>query len=258
MFIRRCAWHTKYHGYSKILGITWTGWGIEFSHGICSDCAARTRAEWRLPAASEPTPEPEAPRRPLRSLRPDFALAAAVMLLAITATFALVGVPGFGSRTERQSAALERTAIDETSSPQPSSSPATPSRSAEEGSSAGSSSTPTGPTPSTSAPAGSMRTTPAPGGTPRVAEAPGRDSSEVVSPAGRSNRARVVRVRGRGGASATGVAPVSAPDDSQQVDDRGRQVAASHIPAAAPELASGPSNFGLSGVPSRFNEVQAP
>jgi hypothetical protein len=262
VFIRRCAWHTKYHGYSKILGITWTGWGIQFSHGICSDCAARTRAEWRLPAASEPAPAPEAPRRPLRSLRPDFALAAAVMLLAVTATFAFVGVPGSGSRTDRQSAALERTAIDENSAPQPSSSPATPPASTdppastERNMSAASGAKPAPPAPAPSAPAGSMRAAPTPGSTLHVADAPARESSGVVSSAGRSNRSRVVRVRARGGASGAGVIPVSAPEQSSYMDDRGRLLAASHIPAAV--VAPGPSNFGLSQIANHFNDVQAP
>ena len=261
MFIRRCAWHPKYHGYSKILGITWSGWGIEFSHGICSDCAARTRAEWRLPSAAEPAVAPPAPRRPLRSLRPDFALAAAVVLLAVTATFALVGVPGLGPRTERRSAAVDQKSIDETTpAVRPPSSTASSTAS---GSTAGSGAAPAPSAPVPSAGRPSVTTTPTPPvreTAPQVAEAPAREPSRGVSAGGGSGRARVARVRGRAVATGTAVVPVSAPETCPCQGDQGRQVAATptHVPAAAPDRVADPSNFGRNLAASRFNEVQAP
>jgi hypothetical protein len=267
VFIRRCAWHPKYHGYSKVLGITWSGWGIEFSHGICSDCAARTRAEWRLPSAAEPAVAPPAPRRPLRSLRPDFALAAAVVLLAVTATFAVVGVPGLGPRPERRSAAVDQTSIDETSpAVRPPSSTAS---STDGGSTAGGGpvSSPSAPVPSAARQSvGPAPTPPVRETAPQVAEAPAKEPSRGVSAGAGSGRARVARVRGRGVATGAAIAPVSAPETCPCQGDQGRQVAATTapvpvaapVPAAAPDPVAGPSNFGRQLPASRFNEVQAP
>src|SRR5262249_24860412 len=46
MLISRCAWHRRYHGYTKILGVTqWRGLPIDFTDGICQKCAARVRAD---------------------------------------------------------------------------------------------------------------------------------------------------------------------------------------------------------------------
>ena len=46
MLITRCAWHRRYHGYSKVLGIsTWRGLQVAFTDGICQKCAARVRAD---------------------------------------------------------------------------------------------------------------------------------------------------------------------------------------------------------------------
>jgi hypothetical protein len=89
VFLRRCAWHRKYYGYTKILGVaTWSGLGVSFTDGMCTSCANRVRAEFRKPILNA------APvTRTLRSLRPDFALAAAVVMLAVTITFGLVSGP---------------------------------------------------------------------------------------------------------------------------------------------------------------------
>jgi hypothetical protein len=90
MFVRRCAWHRKYHGYAKLLGVaSWRGWGVAFSDGMCTGCAARARAEWRLPPGS---------RRPAagldRSFRLDFAFASAVVLIAVAVTVGIaIGPP---------------------------------------------------------------------------------------------------------------------------------------------------------------------
>ena len=89
MFVRRCAWHRKYNGHAKFLGVSsWGGWGITFSDGMCRDCAAKARAEWQLPPSTRPAPPPR-----LRALRPDFAYAVAVLLLGLIATFGVVVGP---------------------------------------------------------------------------------------------------------------------------------------------------------------------
>ena len=55
MFIRRCAWHPRYHGYGKFLGISsWRGWTITFSDGLCDGCGVRVREEWGLPGTTAP------------------------------------------------------------------------------------------------------------------------------------------------------------------------------------------------------------
>jgi hypothetical protein len=46
MLISRCAWHRRYHGYTKLLGISsWKGLQVSFTDGICHKCAARVRAD---------------------------------------------------------------------------------------------------------------------------------------------------------------------------------------------------------------------
>lgn len=99
MFVRRCAWHRKYNGHAKFLGVSsWRGWGVTFSDGMCRDCAAKARAEWQLPPSTRPAPPP----RFNRSFRPDFAFAAAVLLLGLAATFgAVVGPPRPAQQTAR-------------------------------------------------------------------------------------------------------------------------------------------------------------
>jgi len=98
MFVRRCAWHRKYNGHAKLLGVaSWRGWNITFSDGMCRDCAAKARAEWQLPPSTRPAPPPR-----IRSLRPDFAFAAAVLVLGLVATFGVVvGPQGPAQQTAR-------------------------------------------------------------------------------------------------------------------------------------------------------------
>ena len=46
MLISRCAWHRRYHGYTKVIGInSWKGLQPRFTDGICQKCAARVRAD---------------------------------------------------------------------------------------------------------------------------------------------------------------------------------------------------------------------
>jgi len=116
VFLRRCAWHRKYHGHVKLLGVSsWQGWGVTFSDGMCSDCAARARAEWRLPAASS------RPARPIRrSLRPDLAFAAVVLLAAVGVTFGIVvGPPGSRTVSETSAPAPSAVATREAGQPTP-------------------------------------------------------------------------------------------------------------------------------------------
>jgi hypothetical protein len=48
VLISRCAWHPRYHGYPLVEGVaSWSGWGVKFTDGICVDCAARFRDEYR-------------------------------------------------------------------------------------------------------------------------------------------------------------------------------------------------------------------
>jgi hypothetical protein len=46
--ICRCAWHPRYYGRSFWKGIaSWRGWRIQFTDGICNQCAERFLAEHR-------------------------------------------------------------------------------------------------------------------------------------------------------------------------------------------------------------------
>jgi hypothetical protein len=92
MFVRRCAWHRKYQGHVKFLGVSsWQGWGVTFSDGMCSDCAVRARAEWRLPAVS---PRPIVPRPTRAFWRPGVAFASVVLVATVGVTAGvLLGPP---------------------------------------------------------------------------------------------------------------------------------------------------------------------
>jgi hypothetical protein len=54
--ISRCAWHPRYYGYSKLLGVSvWRGLRVDFTDGICPKCAARVRvARQRAVVAGRP------------------------------------------------------------------------------------------------------------------------------------------------------------------------------------------------------------
>ena len=46
MLICRCAWHPRYFGYPHLSGVvSWRGWALQFTDGICSKCAQRFRTE---------------------------------------------------------------------------------------------------------------------------------------------------------------------------------------------------------------------
>ena len=42
MVIRRCAWHRQHHGYGLLFGVmSWRGFKVQFTDGMCQECAAR-------------------------------------------------------------------------------------------------------------------------------------------------------------------------------------------------------------------------
>jgi hypothetical protein len=48
MMIGRCAWHPYYHRRPLWSGIvSWRGWWVRFTDGICADCLDRFRTEHR-------------------------------------------------------------------------------------------------------------------------------------------------------------------------------------------------------------------
>jgi hypothetical protein len=60
VLISRCAWHSRNHGYGKVLGVaSWRGLRIDFTDGICHKCAARVAAP-RRDFDGDPAPEPKA------------------------------------------------------------------------------------------------------------------------------------------------------------------------------------------------------
>jgi hypothetical protein len=47
VLVSRCAWHSRYFGYPLFAGVvSWSGWRLRFTDGICAGCAARVRAEY--------------------------------------------------------------------------------------------------------------------------------------------------------------------------------------------------------------------
>jgi len=53
----RCAWHSRYHGYPRLLGVaSWRGLSVHFADGICPTCATRVTPDRARPVPSSPTP----------------------------------------------------------------------------------------------------------------------------------------------------------------------------------------------------------
>ncbi len=49
MLICRCAWHRRYYGYPLLSGVvSWRGWNLRFTDGICPRCLDRFRSEHRV------------------------------------------------------------------------------------------------------------------------------------------------------------------------------------------------------------------
>jgi len=56
----RCAWHPRYHGYPRLLGVaSWRGLSVRFTDGICPTCATRV-----TPDRTGTVPSSQTPRRP--------------------------------------------------------------------------------------------------------------------------------------------------------------------------------------------------
>jgi len=48
MLIGRCAWHQQYYGRPRWNGVvSWRGWWVKFTDGICHRCLTRFRSEHR-------------------------------------------------------------------------------------------------------------------------------------------------------------------------------------------------------------------
>jgi hypothetical protein len=46
MLLCRCAWHRRYRGYPLVSGVvSWRGFSVRFTDGICRGCLERFRAE---------------------------------------------------------------------------------------------------------------------------------------------------------------------------------------------------------------------
>jgi hypothetical protein len=78
VLIGRCAWHRRYYGVGRLLGVSsWRGLRIGFSDGICPKCAARVRSDLRISRARGRV---AADRRPWM---PGLALVAAAVMIAV-------------------------------------------------------------------------------------------------------------------------------------------------------------------------------
>src|SRR2546428_462163 len=80
----RCAWHSRYHGYPRLLGVaSWRGLRVQFSDGICPTCATRVMFDY-----ARAVPPPEASRWP------DTRRAAALFVgVPLTAALVLAAAP---------------------------------------------------------------------------------------------------------------------------------------------------------------------
>ena len=75
----RCAWHPRYHGYPRLLGVaSWRGLSVHFTDGICPTCATRVTPERTRTVRSSQTPHWPAAGR------------AAVLFVGVPLTAALV------------------------------------------------------------------------------------------------------------------------------------------------------------------------
>lgn len=81
MLLSRCAWHPRYFGH-PLVGrvVSWSGWSLRFTDGICPECATRFRAEYRAFVErrlgrdmGSPTPPSDSPGQ--HSWRPGEAVA---------------------------------------------------------------------------------------------------------------------------------------------------------------------------------------
>ena len=49
MILKCCAWHSKYFGRGRFLGVArwWPLWGVDWTHGMCNACRTRFADEWK-------------------------------------------------------------------------------------------------------------------------------------------------------------------------------------------------------------------
>jgi len=79
MRLIRCAWHARYYGYPRLLGVgSWRGLRVQFADGICPTCATRVMSDY-----TQATPPPETTRWP-------GATRAAALFVGVPLTAALV------------------------------------------------------------------------------------------------------------------------------------------------------------------------
>ena len=79
MLLIRCAWHPRYHGYPRLLGVaSWRGLSVHFTDAICPTCATRV-----TPERTRTVPSSQRPRWP-------GAGRAAVLFVGVPLTAALV------------------------------------------------------------------------------------------------------------------------------------------------------------------------
>ena len=58
LLICRCAWHQRYCGYPLLNGVvSWRGWSLRFTDGICESCLERFRTEHRSFLERRRTPD---------------------------------------------------------------------------------------------------------------------------------------------------------------------------------------------------------
>ncbi len=83
MVIRRCAWHRQYHGYGLLFGVmSWRGFKVRFSDGMCQECAARMPRDLTFQRAGYQLPERR--RRPA-VLAPRLGVAAVAVTALVLA-----------------------------------------------------------------------------------------------------------------------------------------------------------------------------
>ena len=68
MMICRCAWHPRYYGYPWVRGIvSWRGWNVRFTDGICPRCVARFRKEHQAHLLRRDSARPASPEPAVRA-----------------------------------------------------------------------------------------------------------------------------------------------------------------------------------------------
>jgi len=61
MLIGRCAWHMLYHGHPRWEGVmSWQGWNLRFTDGICARCLGRFREEHQASLVRRSDPQESA------------------------------------------------------------------------------------------------------------------------------------------------------------------------------------------------------